>query len=199
MQEGKREQEWSPPGRKRGSTGPTGSCQVDRGNTATRPRPPGLWRAPGWTSRSQGQGRVLTRPGGFKLLHPHPECSSHSLSHLSKRQFLPLPAAQEQHPGVALPFLRSLLRYRLPCEVFLDHPIQNDSSPPTSVHPLSTQVGQTPPLGSGLCIWSRPGQPEPQQQLPRWPHGQPDCCESAPGPLPEQLGKRPLLCSSVAT
>lgn len=94
--------------RKLGNTGPAGAAEWTRECSAMP------LRAPGWASRKQGQWMGPRSTWSLQAATPHSQnCSSHHLSYLSKKQFLPLLDTWEQKNtkqnkrGITLPSLRS--------------------------------------------------------------------------------------------
>ena len=105
-------------------------------------------KAPRWTDgRAEvREGKGPASPWGPQLLLPHP-------SPPLQKGFWPV----QQLRSLSLP--RGSAETEPSHKVFLEHPAPNCKSPPTSVHPPSRgQVGQMPPLGSGLGTGPRPGQ-----------------------------------------
>lgn len=128
----------------------------------------GLWRVPGCTQEVRTWERVLTPPEGFQMLHPTPKTDVPQ----------PLPPEGEASPtlcscSVAKPRRHPPLpqvsaQCHLPWEASPDGSTQNDNShSPFSSSSIQTTSSPMPPLGSGLGMPSRPGQPEPQ----RWEDG----------------------------
>lgn len=136
---------------------------AQQGGQEGQAAPPGLWRVPGCTQEVRTWERVLTPPEGFQMLHPTPKTDVPQPLPPEGAASLTLCSCSVAKPRRHPPLPQVSAQCHLPWEASPDGSTQNDNShSPFSSSSIQTTSSPMPPLGYGLGMTSRPGQPEPQ-------------------------------------